>query len=134
MHDVVVALPRVVEAEHLAPRDEDHDDDEAEVVEARKVDEPGEQQDRGRGDEDRDGPPGEAPDDTTADEEDAIDVERIANDARPVSEEQLLPREAPRLGGDLGGQGSGHFSLRSLSCAEATSSSRCPLALTSRPP
>ena len=69
------------------------------------------------------GLPREPPHDRTGDEDDASDVERIANEARPVAEEQLLPREAPRLSGDLGGDGSGHLGL--LSLVRGGESSRC---------
>ena len=61
--DVVVEPPRVVDAQHLAPGDQDHDDDQAEVVEAGEADETGDDEHERGGDEDGDRLSREPPDD-----------------------------------------------------------------------
>jgi hypothetical protein len=109
--DVVVERPGVVHAEHLAPGNQNHDDDQAEVVEAGETHDAGDYEHDRCGHENRDGPTRKGPNDRSRDEHDARDIQWIANQARPVAEEDLLPRETRRSGGQLRGGRLGHFSL-----------------------
>ena len=87
VHDVVVRLPRVVEAERLAPAREDHRDREAEVVEARQVDGASDEQGHARHEQVRHALHlAEDEEHERTDEESRPEqVQRIANGATPVA-------------------------------------------------
>jgi hypothetical protein len=110
--EVVVEPPRPINRERRSPGEQEHHQDDARVVEAGQADHSSQDDHGGCGNQARHGVAEQDPHDRGDDEGNPGDVERIANDPRPIAENQLLAREAAatyrrRLSDDFR-----HFNLR----------------------